>query len=159
MVNRREPHILVLPEDDANRQLAYGFLVEVVLKRQKQMQVLPEAGGWKEVLRRFNRDEVKGMEKWPYRFMVLLIDFDKREDRLDTAKAAIPNHLADRVFVLGVWSKPEVLRASLGSYETIGSALAKDCRNNTYATWRHSLLHHNRCELARLRKHVRPILF
>ena len=91
--------------------------------------------------------------------MVLLIDFDGKEDRLEEAKAGIPGHLTDRVFVLGAWTEPEALKADLGSYETIGLALAKDCREGTDTTWGHDLLRHNATELDRLRKHVRPILF
>jgi hypothetical protein len=96
--------------------------------------------------------------------MVLLIDLDKQYDRLDVVKAEIPSGLADRVFVLGAWDEPEELRkalrkAKLRSYETIGAALAKDCREETDSTWGHPLLQHNAMELARLREHVRPILF
>jgi hypothetical protein len=43
--------------------------------------------------------------------------------------------------------------------EEMGSALARDCRDETNATWSHELLQHNANELARLREHVRPILF
>ncbi len=50
-------------------------------------------------------------------------------------------------------------RAGLGSYETIGLAMAKDCREDTDTIWRHDLLRHNANELLRLREHVRPILF
>lgn len=52
-MNKERPHILVLPEDGANRQLANGFLLEVDLARQRQMQVLAEAGGWRHVLHLF----------------------------------------------------------------------------------------------------------
>jgi hypothetical protein len=73
--------------------------------------------------------------------------------------AGIPERLRERVFVLGTWSEPEELRETLGTYETIGRALAKDCHDNTEATWAHNLLRHNAGELERLRKHIRPILF
>jgi hypothetical protein len=43
--------------------------------------------------------------------------------------------------------------------QTIGLALAKDCRENTNATWGSDLLRHNETELKRLRQHVFPILF
>ncbi len=157
-VNRYQPHVLVLPEDDANRQLANGFLLDQSLSTRK-IQVLEEAGGWNEVLDRFKSDHVIELDRYPQRFMVLLIDFDGREDRLGTARAVIPDHLKDRVFVLGAWSEPEALRQDLGSYETIGLAMAKDCREETDATWGHHLLRHNAGELDRLRKHVLPILF
>ncbi len=123
------------------------------------MQVLPVAGGWNAVLERFNSDELKGMEAWPQRFMILLMDFDGRQDRLDHAKATISESVADRVFVLGAWTYPEALKAALGSYEQIGSAMADDCRNETDNIWRHSLLVHNASELERLRQLVRAILF
>lgn len=94
------------------------------------------------------------------RFMVLLIDLDKQHDRLDVVKAEIPTGLADRVFVLGARPEPEDLKkAKLGSYEAIGLAMAKDCREETDTIWGHPLLQHNASELARLRQHVRPILF
>jgi hypothetical protein len=99
------------------------------------------------------------MERFPHRFMILLIDFDGREDRLDDAKAAIPDHLTDRAFILGALTEPEALRQSLGSYETIGLAMAEDYREETDTTWGHDLLQHNASELDRLRTQVRPILF
>jgi hypothetical protein len=158
-VNKDLPHVMVLPEDDANRQLANGFWQEVDWNRQRPMQVLAEAGGWNEVLALFRSEHVSYMDRWPSRFMVLLIDFDSKEDRLNNAKAAIPERLADRVFVLGAWSEPEALRADLGPYEKIGSDMAKDCRDGTDTTWGHRLLRHNAGELDRLRQHVGPILF
>ena len=157
--NRERPHVLVLPEDDANRQLANGFHLQVDSNLQRQMQVLPVAGGWGEVLNLFESEHVAEMDRWHRRFMVLLIDFDGIEDRLQNAKARIPERLTDRVFILGVLSKPEDLKADLGSYETIGSAMAEDCREGTDTTWGHKLLEHNASEIERLREHVCPILF
>ncbi len=54
-VNKNSPHVYVLPEDDANRQLANGFWQGLDWKRQRQMYVLPVAGGWREVLNLFDR--------------------------------------------------------------------------------------------------------
>ncbi len=158
-VNKDLPHVMVLPEDDADRQLANGFWQEVDWNRHRQMQVLAEAGGWNEVLNLFEAEHVMEMDRCPTRFMVLLIDFDNKEGRLGRAKAVVPERLADRVFVLGAWSKPEALKADLGTYEKIGSDIAKDCRDGTETTWGHRLLRHNAGELDRLRQHVGPILF
>jgi hypothetical protein len=100
------------------------------------------------------------MGRYPKRFMILLIDFDGRIERLEHAKAKVPGDLTDRVFILGVLSEPEALKQAIGnSYETIGSAMAKDCREDTDAIWGHELLRHNSNELDRLRQLVRPILF
>ena len=157
-VNRFLPHVLVLPEDDANRQLAIGFQLNTASIR--QMQVLEVAGEWHDVLNRFRSDHINGMEKHDNRFMVLLIDFDGKSDRLAKAKAEIPDHLIDRVFILGAWTTPEALRqASGGTYETIGSTLAQECRDDSNTVWDRDLLRHNVGELNRLRLHVHPILF
>ena len=159
-VNRHHKHVLVLPEDHANQRIANEFHLQVPWDRQRQMQVLRVAGGWKEVLRLFKSEHEVEMRRCRCRLMVLLIDFDGSEERLTEAKAKIPTDLTDRVFILGGWTEPEALKqANLGSYERIGRALAKDCREGTDTIWGHELLRHNAGELDRLREHVRPILF
>ena len=156
-VNKYLLHVFVLPEDDANRQLANGFLLDLSAR---QVQVLPEAGGWTQVRDRFALDHVEGVRKFGDRFIVLLIDFDDHINRLKTMKTVIPGDLTDRVFVLGTLSKPEALRqAGLGSYETIGKAMADDCRSGTKVIWAHDLLRHNEGELARLRTAICGTLF
>jgi hypothetical protein len=156
--NKHLRHVLVLPEDDANRQLANGFHQEIDFAQQRQMQVLPVANGWREVLDLFESVHVTEMGRWQTRYIVLLIDFDNQALRLGEAKARIPANLAERVFVIGSQTKPEDLR-SIGSFEAIGSALARDCRDESNRTWNYALLRNNADELERLREHVRPILF
>ncbi len=157
--NKYRPHLYVLPEDDANRQLANGFLLDQAIPT-RSIDVLEEAGGWNEVVNRFLSDHVGEMERNPRRSMVLLIDFDGDANRLSRVKARIPAHLTERVYVLGALNEPEDLKAAdLGSYETIGLAMAQDCREETESTWNHPLLRHNAGELRRLRERVRPILF
>ena len=159
-VNKFQPHVLVLPEDDANSQLANGFLLDSHLIPNRQIQVVEEAGGWTDVLKCFKSDHLAGMNRYPGRHVVLLIDFDGKLERLTEVKAGIPEHLSDRVFILGALTEPEALKqASLGSYEEIGLAMAKDCREGTNTIWGHDLLRHNATEVDRLRQHVRPILF
>lgn len=157
--NKYLPHVLVLPEDDANRQLANGFLLDQAIST-RSIQVLEEVGGWNEVVNIFLSDHVVAMERTPERSMVLLIDFDGDANRLSHIKARIPEHLNERVYILGALDEPEGLKASdLGSYEEIGMAMAQDCREDTDRTWGHRLLRHNAGELDRLRQRVRPILF
>jgi hypothetical protein len=158
-VNKYQPHVLVLPEDDANRQVANGFELDPCLSTRK-IQVLEVTGGWAEVLNCFTSDHVAQMQLYPTRIVVLLIDFDGKEERLHSAKTRIPQLLSNRVFIFGAWTEPEDLRkAGLNSYEAIGLALAKDCREGTDAIWGHKLLRHNVAELNRFRKTVCPILF
>ena len=159
MVNRLKPHVLVLPEDDADGQLANGFVLHPGVAP-RAIQILPEAGGWNSVLSCFVDEHVAGMDKFPHRFMILLIDFDRDGDRLNKARARIPLHLKDRVFVLGVWSNPEDLKRSLSAtFEQIGTRLAQECRDGTGDTWEHDLLRHNSDELYRLRIKVMPMVF
>jgi len=160
MTNRYHPHVLVLPEDDANSRLANGFILGLDQSVLARIQVLPEVGGWRAVLDTFEVDLVARMDRFTQGYLVLLIDFDGEDGRLDDVKRRIPERLSDRVFILGAWTEPEALkRAGLGSYETIGAALANDCRYGTDTSWSHALLQHNADEIHRLRQHVRPILF
>ncbi len=159
MVNRHQPHLLVIPEDDANRQIANGFVLGFYV-RDRNIQVLPVAGGWREVLKRFKSEHAGEMERFPERLVVLLIDFDGNDNRLSEVKRDIPADLLARVFILGAWTEPEQFKKrGLGSYETIGKKMALDCRDNTNHIWGDDLLRHNAGELDRLRERVRPILF
>ena len=91
------------------------------------------------------------MKRQPMRYMVLLLDFDGRTDRRETITKDIPEELRDRVFLIGVWSRPEALRAALRTakgepyrtLEEIGAALAEECRNDQSTLWNHDLLKHN----------------
>ena len=158
-VNKFRPHVFVLSEDDANREIANGFLLEPSLN-ERAIQVLPPSGGWTNVLNDFKNNQVGEMSKYLSRYIILLIDFDQREDRLTKVRTVIPDYLADRVFVLGVLSVPEDLRkAGLGNLEAIGKDLARECRESTDITWRHELLRHNAEELRRMTPILKPILF
>ena len=54
--------------------------------RLRRMQVLEEAGGWRRVLEQFESDHIGLLDRYPSRFMVMLIDFDNNDDRLDYAR-------------------------------------------------------------------------
>jgi hypothetical protein len=157
-VNKFLPHVHVLPEDDANRQMANGFYLDEGLAH-RQFYVLEEAGGWNEVLERFCSIYAAEMDRTPKRFMVLLLDLDDRLERLNWARERIPVRLRNRVFILGALTEPEDLKRDLGSFETIGRGAARDCREDTDTIWSHRLLLHNAEEFGRLRIQLRPILF
>ncbi|QKQ77238.1 hypothetical protein [Nostoc sp. TCL240-02] len=158
-VNHYQPHVFVLPEDDANRQIVNGFILDLNLNS-RAIQVLPPAGGWKKVVEKFTNDYASTMRQYPQRMIILLIDFDEDKDRLIYVKHQIPDDLKNRVFVLGVLSEPESLRRDINkSFEKIGEALAKDCSDNTNELWEHDLLTHNKTELVRLISSVKLFLF
>lgn len=159
MSNKYQPHIHVLAEDDANRQIANGFLLESNLNN-RAVKVLPLRGGWKKTLEEFNNKYASEMRQLPERMMVLLIDLDNDENRLSYVESHIPDDLKARVFVLGVLSEPENLkRESKKTFEEIGEALAKDCSDNNNELWGHNLLKHNKPELDRMATCVKPFLF
>lgn len=159
MSNKYQPHIHVLAEDDANRQIANGFLLGPNLNN-RAVKVLPLPGGWKKTVEEFTKKYASEMRQLPERVMLLLIDFDDDENRLSYVESHIPDDLKARVFVLGVLSEPENLkRESKKTFEEIGEALAKDCSDNTNQLWGHNLLKHNKPELDRMATLVKPFLF
>jgi len=159
MSNKYLPHIHVLAEDDANRQIANGFLLAPNLDN-RAVKVLPLPGGWKKTVGEFTKKYASEMRQLPQRMMVLLIDFDENENRLSYVESHIPDDLKARVFVLGVLSEPENLRTDIKkTFEEIGEALAKDCSDNTNELWGHTLLKHNKGELDRMASSVKPFLF
>jgi len=160
-INKYKPHLLVLPEDDANRQIANGFLLDANLNS-RAIQVLPPAGGWKKAVEQFTDDYAATMSELPRRMVVLVIDFDQRENRFEYMKNQIPTHLKERVFVIGIQSEPERMKrqiTGLNTFEEIGKALARDCYDNTDTVWGHELLKHNKAELDRMMLSVKPFLF
>lgn len=158
-VNKERPHVYVLPEDDANRQVANGFLTHYSLNG-RVIQVLPPAGGWPSVREQFKEDYVAVIRRYPLGYIILMVDFDTQEDRLEEMCKVVPDDLKDRVFVIGVWSEPEKLRSALGlPFEKIGFKLAGECQANTIEMWQHELLAHNTAELQRMPSDIRNMLF
>lgn len=86
-VNRRRPHLFILPEDDANRQLANGFLLEAAAA---QMRVLHEAGGWNAVVENFVANHIADLRRYAQRCLVLLLDCDNNPARRDDIVRKIP---------------------------------------------------------------------
>ncbi|MEL6493211.1 MAG: hypothetical protein AAFQ95_24935 [Cyanobacteria bacterium J06621_3] len=157
-LNKYQDSLLVLPEDDANRQLAVGFSVNLNVK-ENAIQVLNEAGGWSKAVDSLEKTYSHILRKYTKMRIVLLIDFDQRDDRLAYVQQRIPDELRDRVFILGVQSEPERLKASLRKgLEAIGESMADDCANDTDEIWGHALLNHNQAELARMIRTVKPFL-
>jgi hypothetical protein len=161
MINKYKKHILVLPEDEANIQIANGFVLHPNLN-DRAIQVMPPLRGWKKVVEAFTEEYApEMMGKYSDRMIVLLMDFDNNyESRLSYVKDQIPEDLKARVFVLGVLSEPENLSRDINKdFEKIGEALAKDCPDKTNELWGHNLLKHNKAELDRMASSVKPFLF
>ena len=159
-MNKYVPHVYVIPEDDANRQIANGFVLHHRVDS-RRIQVMPEAGGWNNVLRTFRAEYVNILQSWPKAHVAMLIDFDGRSDlRRAEFEQATPDALRARVFVVGSKQNPEVLKKALGKHcEQIGESLADDCDSGTKTLWGHEELNHNNADLQRMVQTVKPFLF
>lgn len=159
-VNKHKEHVWVVPEDDANRQIANGFNLHPALN-DKCFGIGKSSGGWLKVLLELEQVHAKALRTITLRHLVLLIDFDSKVDeRAAKFKAATPPDVADRVYLLGTRSEPESLRTNTGlKYESIGKALADECASREPGLWSHELLKHNEHELKRLMAAVKPFLF
>ena len=158
-VNKYQPHVLVLPEDDANRQIANGFH-QALNVNPLALQVMPPAGGWAKVLDKFEQDHLAGVRKYAQRRIVLLMDFDNDQARYYVAWGRIPEDVRSRVFVLGVLSEPEQLRRKTGKhFEAIGNIVAEDCPDERNELWIDELLEDNTSEVDRFITSVNSFLF
>ena len=159
-MNRYAPHVYVIPEDDANRQLADGFVLHHQVNHTR-IQIVAPAGGWPRVLETFLDEYVPKLRVYPSAYVVMLIDFDDQiEQRRERFENEIPSDLRSRVFVVGPQQDPEALKKSLKmSYEQIGESLANDCDAETSENWEHAQLRHNETERRRMVEIIKPILF
>jgi len=158
-MNKYTPHVYVVPEDDANRQIADGFVLHHrVLDR--RIQVVPPSGGWRNVLKSFQDEYIPALRKHTQSHVILLIDFDsKGEARYDEFAKAIPDDIRGRVFVVGSEHDPETLRRAFAVHlDEIGLSLAHDCDEDTTSFWGHEQLLHNESERQRLIQTVKPFL-
>jgi hypothetical protein len=170
-VNDDKPHIIVISEDDANRKIANGFVMQFDVQ-QRNIQVLPKThmnnkGGWEKVIDWFVKTQIEIMQNNKNRIVVLLIDFDEKYSNKEggkhrkVAESGIPPDLQDRVFILGAKKEPEKMGGlkGLGKPEAIGEGLAQDCYDNTDNFWKHEQLKHNQDELKRMHSIVNSIIF
>jgi len=159
-MNWYAPHVYVIPEDDADRQLADGFVLHHAVN-ETRIQVVPPAGGWPHVLKTFRDEYVRKLRDYPLAHVVMLIDFDGQyESRRAAFEVETPHDLGARVFVVGARQAPEALRNALRkSFEEIGTSLAGECRAGEAALWGHEQLEQNAPDLQRLIEAVKPILF
>lgn len=156
--NKYDVHLVVIPEDDANRQIVTGFRKHLEVDARK-IQVEPVAGGWLKVLDVLLSDHVAGMGKYARRHVLLLIDFDGDSGRFEEARGRIPASFRNRVFVMGCLSEPEALCSATSlSREDIGERLAEACMGSGFedanGLWTHDALKHNQPELVRMKNTI-----
>ena len=156
--NNFRPHLHVIPEDDRNRQIANGFAGSKSIAP-RVVQILPPAGGWMKTVEKAKDSD---MQRYAERRLHLLVDFDRKTDRIEYIKKNIPEEFIERVFILGTFSEPEELKATLGrkGLEELGESLSEECPAcSDRSLWEHALLRHNTEELERMIVSVRSFLF
>ncbi|NLH98432.1 MAG: hypothetical protein GX446_02960 [Chthonomonadales bacterium] len=164
MPNAYQPHVLILPEDAACRDIANGFVLGV--DHERAVRVCGPSGGWRKTRDILAADKSE-LARWPQRRLVAIVDFDAESDRAEALKSVCRAGIADRIYVVGALTETEDLRRALlqagklapNTREGIGRMLADDCRYRTEALWSHALLAHNAAELARMNADLRTILF
>jgi hypothetical protein len=159
-MNRYADHLYIIPEDDCDRQLADGFVLHDQVNSPR-IQVMPPAGGWGDVIKKFQTEYVKHLRQYPHGRVVMLIDFDgEYSNRRAHFDNEIPADLKNRVFVVGARLTPEELKQALGkSFEEIGKSLADACFKGVDGDWGHDHLKHNDPDRNRLFLSVKSFLF
>ena len=74
-MNKFVHHIFVIPEDEADEEIANGFALHERVDV-RRIQVMPVAGGWSNVLAIFREEYIPRLRKYPLGHVVMLIDFD-----------------------------------------------------------------------------------
>lgn len=154
-------HVLVFPEDLADQEIANGFRGHDFNngRSQRQIQVERVGKGWRRVCESFRDDYVSRLRRISTQHVLLLIDFDRKPGRRVEVEKYIPDDLKDRVFVLGVWSRPEDLRNDQKlTFEGIGRKLREDCPQQPEGIWGHELLKHNADEVVRMSRTLGAII-
>lgn len=158
-MNRFKPQVLVVPEDDANRQLANGFVLYHAIAI-RAVRVMIPAGGWNHVLSVFADEYVAYLRAYKDAHVILLIDFDGVDDRRTKCEQAIPADIKPRVFLVGSRDEPEAIKRDVQeSLEAIGTRLAEECYQERYELWIGPHFDHNDAERRDLSATVRSILF
>lgn len=160
--NRYQDHIIILPEDEADRQIANGFCSSYHLgNANRHVKVVNEAGGWFKAQALLEQTYVPYLKNHEKSRVVLVIDFDSNPDRRTDVLRNVPEELQARVFVIGSLTDPEQLKSSLNkTLEEIGIAIADQCaRETTDSLWNTDLLSHNLEEINRLSNEIRGLLF
>jgi hypothetical protein len=159
-MNKYAPHVYVIPEDDANRQIADGFVLHPRVK-EARIKVVPPAGGWSKVLKTFHDEYIPKLHDFSGTHIVMLIDFDDQvAKRTADFAQEIPTEFESRVFVIGAKHNPEILKKEVKkSFEEIGKLLADDCDAGIAGLWGHEQLSHNDVDRKRLAETVMLFLF
>lgn len=157
-VNKYKPHLFVIPEDDADRQLANGFVLHHEVSG--EVQIVKEAGGWIKVIETITEEYVPLLKQNPNAHVLGIIDCDNDGERIKKLLDDFPSDVQDRIFLLGVFDDPQQFKISVQKpFETIGETLAEECFTEELHLWHHTHLQHISTEIERAKRCLKPIVF
>jgi len=94
-VNKYTNHLVVYTEDDATRELANSFLDNFAFNRR----LVKMCRGWHDAADRAVHDDQ--LKNNGTRRVVILIDLDKAQNRIECIKQDIAPEFQDHIFVVG----------------------------------------------------------
>jgi hypothetical protein len=158
-VNKYKPHLYVIPEDDADRQIVNGFAFHHGITS-GSLQVMPIAGGWAKVIETINDEYVPKLRNSTHAHVLGVIDCDEDTERIPSELAKFPDELRDRIFLLGPFDEPEAFKKALNKqFQVIGELLANECYSGEFEIWNHEHLAHIANEIQRANGRLNPVLF
>lgn len=152
-INCHKPHLTVLFEDKPYRDILNGVKLSMNVNENVIDSKNP-CGGWMKVFDKL-KDELKFLNQFEHRYILLLIDFDyKFDSRYKKFKKEISPNYGNRVFILGVDNKEsENLKRFFekSNFEEIGKILIENCPNGNLEKWENKHLECNLNEITRMK--------
>lgn len=156
-VNRYEPYLIVLCEDNAYKDIFLGFEIS----EHPQISLKPVYQGFDDILFQLtnpNSMTSKELKRYNKSYVLALTDADldsQSESNIKKLKDSIPNEYKDRVFVMGSKYEAENIKRAIigkGKWKGVSQELEKSCRDENCELWRDEMLNHNMEEIISLRK-------
>lgn len=156
-VNRYQPYLIVLFEDQAYKDIFLGF----EMFDHKQISMKPVFQGFDDVFFQLtNSDSLTSKELRQYNssYVLALIDADldsQSESKINQLRDALPNEYKDRIFIMGSKYEAEHIKRAIineGKWEKISQKLENSCRAGDCKLWEDEMLKHNIGEIISLKK-------
>lgn len=163
MANKYRQHLDILCEDMINKEVVQGIIEVLDYSSQSRIQFLDIARGWSKCFSRLEHSIADELNLYEGKHLLIVMDFDNdiigRRTQLKDILDKNPT-LANRVFLIGSSSEPEMLKANLnltGHNDDVGRSLLQDCTEGN-TLWNSKDLNHNLDELIRLKQYTKNFI-
>lgn len=156
-----KPYLIVLFEDGAYQDFFNGFRSHIRVTR--QIHAKPVLKGVEKIKHEISDEKsitLKEMKKYEAAILLVLIDSDKRESRVQDMMERVPDFIRDRIFIISSAKNAEKTNSFFGGgkKEKLGWKLAESCINGACELWREDPLAHNVAMIERFQQKF-PSLF